>query len=164
MEYHFKPLGKLCAATGAPLQPGSWCHSVIVERNGLQQRLDYSESGWTGVPSDAIGHWRTRVPAPKSLQEMRIDAEALMRYFEQLSEEASPSQEPQRYVAALVLLKQRRLRLDDVQIDDDGTSQLLLEGTHGEGRFQVTDLQLADEETVRWQSELKTHLNTEWTA
>jgi len=164
VEFHFKPLGKSCATTGAPLQPGSWCHSVVVERNGQQQRLDYSEAGWSGAPADAIGHWRSQVPLPKSPHEVRIDPEALMRYFEQLSEEASPSQEPQRYVAALVLLKQRRLRLEDVQTDDEGRSQLILEGTHGEGLFQVTDLQLADADASRWQAELKTHLTTEWTA
>ncbi|MBI1344899.1 hypothetical protein GC163_01270 [bacterium] len=164
MEYHFKPLSKSCAATGAPLQPGSWCHSVVVERNGQQQRLDYSEAGWKGPPDDAIGHWRSQVPALKSSQAIRIDPDALMRYFEQLSEEASPSQESQRYVAALVLLKQRRLRLDNVQTDAEGPTQLILEGTHGEGLFQVTDLQLNDEDAARWQNELKQHLTTEWTA
>lgn len=162
MDYHFKPLGKTCAATGQPLAPGSWCHSVVVERNGQQQRLDYSTSAWQGPPADAVGYWRTRVPLPRNPQAIRIDPDALMRYFEQLTEEASPNQEPQRYVAALLLLKHKRLKLVDVLTADDG-QRLLLEGLHGEGVFEVADLQLPDAAASELQQALKTQLAMEWT-
>lgn len=162
MDFHFKPLGKTCAATGRPLVPGSWCHSVVVERNGQQQRLDYSAEVWQGPPSDAIGYWRVRVPMPKSPQSIRIDPDALMQYFEQLSEEASPNQESQRYVSTLLLLKMKRLKLVDIQESDDGPI-LLLEGLHGEGVFEVRDLQLSDADAAALQQELKTQLMAEWT-
>lgn len=163
MEYHFKPLGKTCAASGEPLTPGSWCHSVVVERQGQQVRLDYAAAAWQGPPADAIGHWKMQVPLPKNPQSLKVDPEALMRYFEQLSEEASPSQEPQRYASALLLLKLKRLRLDDVRDDDDGTV-LLLEGLHGEGLFEVRNLQLPDTDASQLQLELKQHLAAEWSS
>ena len=103
MDYQFKPLGKVCAASGQPLIPGHWCHSVVVERQGQQLRLDYAEESWTGPPADALGYWKSRVPFPKNPQAIKVDPDALLRYFEQLSEEASPNQESQRYVSALLL-------------------------------------------------------------
>jgi hypothetical protein len=161
MDFQFKPLGKTCAGTGRPLVPGSWCHSVLVERQGQQQRLDYAAEAWNGPPTDAIGHWRSRVPLPKNPQALRVDPDALWRYFEQLCEEASPSQDPQRYIAALLLLKLKRLRLDDVIAHDDG-SILVLEGVHGEGMFEVPNLALPDAESSNLQQQLKVHLATEW--
>lgn len=167
MDYQFKPLGKVCATTGKPLVPGSWCHSVVVERSGQQLRLDFSEEGWRGPPSDAIGAWRCQVPLPRNPQNIRIDPDALMRYFEQLCEEASPAQETQRYICALLLLKWKRLRLDDVAgtADDDRPDEhiLILEGTHGEGRFEVRNLQLPDDEALQLQNQLRTQLAGEWT-
>lgn len=162
MDFQFKPLGKTCAASGKPLVPGSWCHCVVVERQGQQQRFDYSEAAWQGPPPDAIGHWRVQVPLPRNPNAIRLDPDALMRYFEQLSEEANPNREPQRYVSSLLLLKLKRLRLEDIREDDDG-SVLRLEGVHGEGCFEVRNLQLPDQEAVQLQQELKSQLATEWT-
>lgn len=160
MDYQLKPLGKTCASTGQPLTPGTVCHSVVVEREGRLLRLDYSEAGWQGPPPDAIGYWRTVVPPVEPAR--RIDPDSLMRYFEQLSEEASPRAETMRYVAALLLLKWKRLKLDDVRTDEEG-EWLLLSGTRGEGVFEVRNLQLPDAELARLQHELKTQLSEEWT-
>lgn len=160
MDYQLKPLGKTCASTGQPLIPGTVCHSVVVERDGRLVRLDYSEAGWQGPPPDALGYWRTVVPPVEPAR--RIDPDSLMRYFEQLSEEASPRAEILRYVAALLLLKWKRLKLDDVRGDEEG-EWLLLSGSRGEGVFEVRNLQLPDAELARLQHELKTHLSEEWT-
>lgn len=160
MEYQLKPLGKLCAATGQALVPGSRCHSVVVERQGQLLRLDYADTAWSGPPPDAIGHWIATVPAPKTTG--RIDPEVLMRYFEQLSEEASPGTAAQRYVAALMLIRAKRLQLHDVRREDDAEF-LLLEGMHGEGVFEVPNLQLPDADNAALQQQLKSQLATEWT-
>ena len=160
MDYRLKPLGKTCAATGQPLAPGSVCHSVVVERDGQFVRLDYSPAGWQGPPPSAVGYWQLRVPPPKPVHS--IDPDALMRYFEQLCEEASPSQDVNRYVSALLLLKLKRLKLDDVRCDDDGEF-LQLTGTRGEGTFDVRRLDLPDDELSQLQQSLKTQLAAEWT-
>jgi hypothetical protein len=161
MEYQLKPPGKTCAATGQPLVPGSVCHSVVVERQGQLIRLDYAADRWPGPPVDAVGHWTTTVPASKSAAGTNVDPESLWRFFEQLCEEASPSQDEARYAAALLLLKLKKLRLNDVRHDPDG-AWLLLEGTHGEGAYEVRNLTLSDDDTRRLQQTLKTQLATEW--
>jgi hypothetical protein len=159
MDYHFKPVGKTCSATGKPLAPGSMCRSALVEQNGQWVRLDYSLEGWTGPPSQAIGYWLTKVP--EQVGPPKLDPEQLMRYFEQLTEEASPSHDETRYLLALMLLQQRRLRLEEVRMDGDG-DVLVLSGLRGEGTFEVPHLHLDDAAIQDRQSQLRQQLAAEW--
>ncbi len=161
MDYRLKPPSKTCAGTGRPLTPGSTCHSVLVEKNGDLLRFDYSDDGWKGPPEGHVGYWKTTVPATPDAKSQRLDPETALRYFEQLSEEASPNHDRQRYVLALVLLQQRRIRLDNTR--HDGDEEILeLSGVHGEGVFEVRNLGLSDTETQQLQAELKAQLATEW--
>lgn len=162
MDYHLKPIGKTCATTGEQLLPGTTCHSALVERNGELVRLDYSEEGWAGPPADSIGHWRSVVPEPSQMNVKPLDADALMRYFEQLSEDPNPTQERFRYVLALLLLQKRRLKIDGSRRDGD-IEYLQLSGTRGEAPVEVRDHHLADDEIKQIQQALDTQLAAEWT-
>jgi hypothetical protein len=161
MDYHFKPPSKTCATTGRPLTPGSLCHSVLMEKNGVLTRLDYSQEGWQGPPEGHVGYWQTIVPVTHDPREQRLDPDTAFRYFEQLCEESSPTTERQRYVLALLLLQHRKLKLDGTQTGDDG-DMLELNGKHGEGPWQVHNLELPEAEILQIQAELKVHLATEW--
>jgi len=161
MDYRLKPPSKTCAGTGRPLIPGSICHSVLVEKDGDQVRLDFSDDGWAGPPAGHVGYWKTTVPTLLDVRAQRVDPESAQRYFEQLSEEASPVHDRERYVLALVLLQHRRLQLDNTRFDGDDEI-LELSGRHGEGSFEVRNLNLPEAETQHLQVELKAHLATEW--
>lgn len=161
MDYHLKPVGKTCAATGKELSPGSECHSALVEREGRFVRLDYSEEGWTGPPEGAIGHWRCVVPEPQESKAQPLDPDALMRYFEQLYEDGNPAQEKFCYVLALLLLQKRRLQIEGSRTDGD-VEYLQLIGHQGQGPFEVRDHHLSDEEIEQLQRDLNQHLVTEW--
>lgn len=161
MDYHVKPLGRTCAATGEPLVPGSVCRSVLVERDGEQVRLDFSEVGWSGPPPGMVGQWRVVVPEPERTGRRPLDTEALLRYFEQLSESPNPVQETFRYVIALLLLQKRRLQLDGTRHDGD-IEYLQLIGSHSEGPFEVRNQHLSDEEITNLQNELSAQLAAEW--
>lgn len=161
MEYHLKPLGKTCAATGAALRPGSICHSVVIEDGSDLQRLDFSEEGWTGPPDGTIAHWKNVVPQPVEVRKKLLDPDALMAYFDQLSEEANPLHEKLRYILAILLLRKKRFRLDDSrQEGDDEILQLV--STQGEGVYEVRDLQLTETEMLELQQTLNAHLAAEW--
>ena len=163
MDYQLKPLGKSCAATGEDLVPGTLCHCVVVERDGEQLRLDFSEHGWAGPPEGTIGHWRCAVPEPAAAKPRAVDPEELMQYFEQLCEDGNPLQETFRYVIALLLLQKRRLRLDGSRLDGE-TEYLQLVGSHGEGPFEVRDQDLQPEEIETLQRELNAQLAAQWAA
>ena len=158
MDYHIKPVGKTCTATGRDLVPGSICYSSLIERNGQLQRLDFSEEAWPGPREEEIGHWRSIVPHPNDTKAKPLDADALMRHFEQMSENSIPGQEKFLYVVALLLLQKRRLKLVD-SIRDGDIEFLTLTGMHGEGPYQVQDQQLSNDEIEHLQRALNTHLN-----
>lgn len=161
MDYHLKPIGKTCAATGKELVPGSACFSVLAERDGRLIRLDYSEACWAGPPEGTVGFWQSVVPEPEEAKVKPLDTDALMRYFEQLSEDANPAQEKFRYVLSLLLLQKRRLKIEGSRQDGD-IEYLELVGSHSEGPFEVRDHQLDDAEIEQLQGDLNAHLATEW--
>jgi hypothetical protein len=152
MEYQVKPLGKVCTATGKPLVPGSLCHSVLIEKHGEFQRLDYSAEGWQGPPAGALGVWKCQVPGRLETN-LQFDLNALYRQFEESAEDTNFLQLRIRYVIAILLLSKRRLQLDDTKRDGD-TDYLLLSGTRGEGKYEVIDLKLPADEIKLLQKEL----------
>jgi len=161
MEYQFRPIGKKCAATGEDLVAGSFCYSVLIEKSGELQRLDYSENGWKGPPEGAVGVWKCQVPRPVEVRHEPLDTNALMTCFEQLTEEGSPAREGLRYILALLLVKKRRLRLDGSRIDGE-EEYLQLAGAQGEGAWEVRDLNPSDDDVQQWQRELNVYLASEW--
>jgi hypothetical protein len=157
VDYHFRPIGRTCAATGSPLVPGERAYSVVVEQNGELVRQDYSPSGWRGPPPGALGQWRCTVPHPETKAGTGPDPDALLSYFEQLAEDANPAHNKLRYVLALFLLQKRRLRLDGSRVDADGEF-LQLSGSRGEGPYEIRDQQLAEAEIKELQAELNQHV------
>jgi len=162
MDYHFRPLGKTCAATGKPFAPGSRVISVLVEQNGVLNRLDYASEAWPGAPEQTVGQWTIQVPEGPP-QRRPIDPEAMLRYFEQLTEDANPGFDKLRYVLALFLLQKRRMKLDGARSEDD-VNYLVLVGSHGEGPYEVPDQQMSQDEIAQLQAALHQQMETEWQA
>lgn len=160
MDYRIKPLGRVCAASGELLEPGSLCHSVVLREGDEWKRLDFAPGNWTGAPEGTIGTWTCRVPQPDA-KPAKIDPDALMRYLEQLTEEARPDREPLRYVLALLLVRKRRLEIEETRSDDEGEA-LVFNGLRGEGRFEVADPQLDEEAVSALQAELDLRLSVGW--
>ncbi len=159
MDYRVKPIGKICAATGEPLEPNATVQSVLVERDGETVRLDYSEEGWDGPPEGTIGQWRAVVPPPADDKPKPLDVETLLEHFQQLLEDANPAQAQMCYVMALLLLQKRRLSLDGSRLDGD-IAYLELSGSRGEGPFEVRDQQLSADEITALQAHLTEQLKT----
>lgn len=153
-EYHIRPLGKTCAGSGQPLEPGTRVYSVVVERDGDMVRLDYAESAWTGPPEGALGQWQCVVPEPANPAQVVLDPEQLLSDLEQLLEDANPAREKMAYVLTLMLLQKRRLRLDGSRMDGE-IEYLQVSGSRGEGPFEVRNQQLSENEIKQLQLELQ---------
>jgi hypothetical protein len=162
MEYQVKSIGKTCAATGQALAPGSQCYSVLVEENGQHVRKDYAPAAWTGPPAGALGYWKATVPQPEQNKPKPLDADALMRYFEQLLEDVNPAQEKLKYVLALLLLQKRRMKIEGSRRDGD-IEYIQFIGSQGEGPYEVRDQQLDEAEIEQLQVELNSQLARDWT-
>jgi len=163
MDYHLKPPSKKCAQTGEDLVPGSICHSVLIEQEGELVRLDFSEEGRKQWEGETIATWQSVVQEPAVNNQRTIDADGLMAYFDQLTEDANPAQEKLRYVLALLLLQKRRVRLEGSH--NDGTHEYIqVSGSQGEGMYEVRDYQLEEDEMHELQESLNAHLTQEWAA
>lgn len=163
MDYQVRPIGKTCSVSGQPLEPGTTCYSVLVDRQGTLERLDISASAWTGQPEGTVGVWKRVIPVPKETRPSQIDPHEMQSYFEQLVDEAQPAREKLVYVLALFLLQKRRLQLDGSRTDGD-VEYLMLSGTDGSGPYEVRDQQLSGEEIAALQKELSRSIESEWAA
>jgi len=157
MEYHLKPLGKVCAGTGKLLVPGSFCTSVVVDDGADLKRLDFSREGWKGPPEGTLAQWKCQVPTPVEIKKKLLDPNALMSYFEVLTEEANPLHERLRYILAILLMHKRRLREDGLRSAGDDEF-LQFTSTQGEGSFEVRNYHLSDEEVTELQETLNAHM------
>ena len=158
MDYQLKPISRTCAATGKALEPGDHCRSALVEREGKVIRLDFADDAWSEPPAGIIGHWRSIVPQPESNKPRPLDIDAMMAWFEQMSESpGNPVQERFRYVVALLLVRKRWLRIDGSREDGD-IEFLQLSGLHGEGNFEVREQELDRDQIVQLQNQLTAQL------
>lgn len=158
MDYRLKPIGKLCAVTGAELRPGQRCRSALVETDGQFHRVDVLEAAWNGPPSGAIGHWRSVVPDSQRQRPKPLDGDALLRCFEQMSEDAHPGHEKFRYILALLLLQKKKIQITGSREEDDATI-MELTGVRGEGPWEVRDQKLAETELDELQAALVQRLS-----
>jgi hypothetical protein len=160
MDYDLKPLGKTCSKTGKPFGPGEVCYSAVVEKGNEWVRLDFSAGAWDGPPEGALGYWRVTIPAQSETRRRVLNPDALLRRFEQLSEDGNPGSEKFRYVLALLLVQRRRLRVNQTHSDAEG-SILELAGLQGEGPFEVREQQLTETEIDELQQELEASITAE---
>jgi hypothetical protein len=159
MDYQLKPIGKICAHTGAKLLPGDGCYSAVVPKGSEWERVDFSREAWNGPPEEALGYWRTKVPAAEPKRRV-LNPDALLRHFEQLTEDANPAQDKFRYVLALLLVQRRRLRIAGTRPEAAATI-LELAGSQGEGPYEVREEPLRPEEFESLENELNQRLTTE---
>lgn len=161
MEYHLRPLGKTCAGTGKLLAPGSQCISVVVDDGNELKRLDFSKEGWKGQPEGTLAQWQCSVPMPVDVKKRLLNPDALMNYFDQLTEEANPLQEKLRYILAILLMHKKRLREDGMRKGSGEDEFLQYTATQGEGAYEVRNFHLSDEEVAELQDSLNAHLAVE---
>ena len=153
MDYNIKPMSKTCASTGEPLKSGSVCWSVIVESDGRFVRQDFSEEAWDGPPENSLGHWQCEVPENDEADRKLLDADSMLQYFTQLCESPNHVEQDYQYVLALMLLRKRRLILEEnIELDDLPAMRLV--GTAGEGPFEVIERELSDEQVSLLQNQL----------
>lgn len=153
MDFNIRPVAKSCSQSGRTFQPGESCWSVLVEQDGRLVRQDFSVDAWHGPPSGAIGHWRCTIPAAVEQNRIKLDPDSLFDYFLQLNDSPNYVQQQYRYVLALLLLRKRRLILEDVlQIDERPAMRLV--GSGGEGPFDVPEEELSEEQIDRLQHQL----------
>ena len=152
-EYQIQGSTRRCARTGRGLEPGERFHSVLVDEGGAFSRLDYSLEGWQGPPPGAFSHWQGRLPKGDKPRRPPIDDDLLVDCLSRLENDKEPARVSFRFVLALLLLRRKRLRLDDSR-NEDGQEVLLLRDMKGGAKHRVIDPRLGDGELEAVQDEV----------
>jgi hypothetical protein len=153
-DYEIQGPTRVCAATGRELKPGDRFHAVLTERDGKFVRADYAAEEWPGTPDDAVAHWSGRVPADDKPRKPVVNDDVLLGCFERLKEATDVDGLNFRYVAALLLMRRKRFRFEDVARDDAGRDVLLLKDAKGGTIHQVIDPRLTDDQIAAVQTEV----------
>lgn len=144
-EYQIQASTRRCALTDRELKPGERFYSVILDQGGKFLRQDYSAEAWQGPPPEAFSFWQGKLGADAKPRKQPIDDEMLTDCFARLENETDQGKVGFRYVLALLLLRRKRMRLDETK-RQDGQEILHLRCLKTGTRYRVTDPQLNDDE------------------
>ena len=151
--YQIQGPARQCAASGRELRAGERFYSVLLEEAGQLVRKDYASDAWPGPPPGAIGYWSGRIPASGQPRRPTINDEWLLDCFAHLGEAKAPAQKNFRYVIALLLMRRKRFKFEDVRKSDGQEFLLLRDGKTG-ARYEVLDPHLDDAEAASVQEEV----------
>ncbi len=143
-----------CARTGREMQPGEPFYSVLYDRGGGLTREDISGEAWQGPPADAFSFWQARVPPRDPSRRAQVDDELLMDCFLRLGDETEPQKVNFRYIVALLLMRRKRLKFEEVQ-SVDGQEWLHLRCTRSRKLHRALNPHLSDEQLAAVQEEVQ---------
>jgi hypothetical protein len=153
-DYEIQGPTRVCAASGRELKPGEPFHAVLTERDGKFNRADFAADAWSGAPAEAVAHWSGRVPADDKPRKPIINDEVLLGCFDRLKETSDADGLNFRYVSALLLMRRKRFRFEDVARDETGRDVLLLKEARTGTIHQVVDPRLSEEQIEVVQAEV----------
>ena len=152
-DYQIQAPTRRCAATGRDLRHGERYHGVLLDDGVRFVRQDYSEDAWNGPPEGAFSHWVGRVPADGEVRRPPIDDDLLVECFHRLDGATDPAKVHFRYVVALLLMRRKRFKFEDVTKDATGET-LTVRCTRTGERYAVTDPGLTEEAMAAVQAEV----------
>ncbi|MFO0880669.1 MAG: hypothetical protein U0840_25255 [Gemmataceae bacterium] len=142
-DYQIQATTRRCVVTGEEFRAGDRFYSVLMEEAGRFVRKDYSEKGWNGPPEGYLGFWKTRLAGATTPRRPPVDDEMLMDCFLRLEGQSEANRVAFRYVLALLLIRRKRLRLEDTT--REGPHEVLLVRCLRKGdRYRVMEPGLSD--------------------
>jgi hypothetical protein len=122
LDFEVQRCTRRCAATEREFRPGEWFYSILLADGADVIRRDYGAEAWTGTTSNCIGWWKTRLPVDSTAKPRLAPNDVLLELFDRWADE--PEKRDARYVLALLLLRRRVLRLEDVDDPAPGVLQV----------------------------------------
>ena len=145
---------RVCAAGGTPLLPGARFVAVLLDEAGKFVRRDYAADAWPGPPPGAVAYWAGRVPATDAPRKPTFNDGLLVDWFHHLAGATEPDRVRFRYVVALLLMRRKRLKFEDVRRSADGAAVLVVRDAKGGARHELPDPRLTEAEIDAVQAEV----------
>ena len=150
-----------CAATGVPLNPGDKYYAVLTTADdGKFVRTDFAADAWRGPPAGTIAFWAGRIPPADRPRKPTFNDEHLAGLFAQLAGAADPARVNLRYAVALLLMRRKRLKFEDLRRTPAGDLMILRDAKSGT-RHEVADPRLSEAEIAAVQDEVFRQLGWE---
>jgi hypothetical protein len=153
-EFDIQGPTRICAATVVELRAGDRFFAVLADEAGKFVRKDYAAGAWAGPPAGAIAHWAGRVPASDKPRKPTFNDDLLLDCFHHLGGATDPDRVNFRYVVALLLMRRKRLKFEDVRRAADGAHVLVVRDAKGGARHEVADPRLTEPEIDAVQAEV----------
>jgi hypothetical protein len=152
-DYELGTCTRRCCVSGRELQAGEKYYSILLEDGGKFVRRDYAAEVWKGAPAEAFSFWSGRVLAASGRRRPPMDDELLLDCFLRLEDQTEPARVRFRYVLSLLLMRRRRLRFEEAEVD--GPQEVLVLRCSRTGvRHRVTNPGLTEEELVGVQDDV----------
>jgi len=115
-------------------------------------RYDYAADAWEGAPENAIGWWKSHVPDHRGEKMRWAPNDVMLHYFGQL--EGNAEKEDVRYVLALLLVRRRILRMEELEEASVDAEEMTLFCAKNETTHHVRVAQPSPERIAAIQEEL----------
>lgn len=142
-----------CSVTGRELKTGETFYAAVIDDGATLVRRDFAADAWPGPPEQAVAYWVGRVPATDTPARPPCDDDLLVDCLRRLDGSDDPDHVALRYVIALLLMRRKRLRLEEERDDLPG-SVMVFHDAKGGGRFEIRDPGLTADDLRAAQDEL----------
>jgi hypothetical protein len=154
MHYEITRNSRRCCVSDRELRPGEVFYSVLIDAPGGTKRRDYAAENWLGPPADAIGFWKGRMPVDdKPTGKQPISDDTMLELFEQWEDAEDAEKLQLRYVLALLLIRRKALKLQDVVRIEQGEF-LVVQLPRKKQTYQVRDPHLTEDQVQQVEQEL----------
>ncbi len=152
-EYQIQPITRRCVVSGRDLEVGERYYTALLEEGDHFVRQDFSAQVWQGPPPGAFSFWSGKVPPPEDAYKPRFDDDLLEECFQRLEGLTDPGRVNFRYVVALLLVRRRRLKLEQTSVAD-GVETMTLRCPRTQESYQVVNPGLNEEAMSQAQHEV----------
>jgi hypothetical protein len=153
MDYQIQGHTRRCAATGRELRPGEPFFTALLDEGGKFVRRDFSAEAWQGPPEGTFSFWAGKVPVLDESRRPRIDDDLLVDCFQRLEGQTESDRLNFRYVVALLLMRRRRFKFEEAQIDGN-REVLYLRCTRTKVQYNVVNPRISEDEIRTVQEEV----------
>lgn len=152
MDYKIQSSTLRCARTGQELKPGDKFFSVLYDRGSVLEREDISVTAWQGPPPEAFSFWMGRVPREPS-KRIQVDDDVLFDCFLRLTDAEEEQKVNFRYIVALLLMRRRRLKFEEVRFENE-RELLSLRCTRTRNLYEVVNPRLTEQQIAEVQEQV----------
>jgi hypothetical protein len=159
MDWEIAKSLQRCQACEKPFDPQEEYFSALYDQDNKFVRKDFCPACWDKQDQTTLfSFWRTRcIPEEKKVKKF-VDDSVILDFFMRLQGTADPSKKNFRYVLALLLMRKKLLKFDDIKKGEGGEALVLslpAEGT----KFEVYNPQLTEEQIQQVTEEVGQILN-----